>query len=122
MPRNNPMATITNSFLIGLDLGTSAMKGVLTDAQGTVLAEAGAENHLLHPQDGWVEVEPQAHYDNLCRVNRELAAAAPGEITALAMAAASGNTLLTDATGAPLTNIINWMDCRAEQNPPTAIG
>ena len=113
---------ITNhTFLVGLDLGTSAIKGVLTDERGTVLAEAGAENCLLHPQDGWVEVEPQAHYQNLCRVIRELVAAAPGEVRAIAMAAASGNTLLTDATGMPLTNIINWMDHRAEQTPPAAI-
>lgn len=115
------MHAANHAFLIGLDLGTSAIKGVLTDERGAVLAEAGAENSLLHPRDGWVEVEPQAHYQNLCRVIRELAAAAPGEVTALAMAAASGNTLLTDAAGTPLTNIINWMDRRAEQNPPAAI-
>jgi len=115
------MLVANHTCLIGLDLGTSAIKGVLTDAYGAVLAEAGADNRLLHPQDGWVEVEPQPHYQNLCRVIRELAAAAPGEVTAMAMAAASGNTLLTDAAGTPLTNIINWMDRRAEQKPPAAI-
>ena len=107
--------------LIGLDLGTSAIKGVLTDPAGAVLAEAGAESHFLHPQDGWVEIEPQQHYQNVCRVIRELVSAAPAEVAALAMAAASGNTLLTDAAGRPLINIINWMDRRAEQNPPAAL-
>ncbi|MEI6082718.1 MAG: FGGY family carbohydrate kinase [Verrucomicrobiota bacterium] len=110
-----------SACLIGLDLGTSAIKGVLTDAAGTVLAEAGAENRFLHPQDDWVEVAPEPHYQNVCRVIRELVAAAPGEVAALAMAAASGNTLLTDAAGTPLTNILNWMDRRAEQNPPAAL-
>ena len=115
------MLIANHTCLIGLDLGTSAIKGVLTDDRGAVLAEAGADNRFLHPQDGWVEVEPQPHYQNLCRVIRELVAAAPGEVVALAMAAASGNTLLTDAAGTPLTNIINWMDQRAEQEPPAAI-
>lgn len=115
------MYAANNTCLIGLDLGTSAIKGVLTDERGAVLAEAGADNCLLHPQDGWVEVEPQPHYQNLCRVIRELVAAAPGEVIAMAMAAASGNTILTDAAGSPRTNIINWMDCRAEQNPPAAL-
>ena len=107
--------------LIGLDLGTSSIKGVLTDDRGRVLAEAGADTRMLSPRDGWVEVEPEQHYRNVCGVIRELAAAAPAEVAALAMAAASGNTLLTDACGKPLTNIINWMDRRAEQNPPAAL-
>ncbi len=109
------------SCLIGLDLGTSAIKGVLTDARGRVLAEAGAPSCLLHPRDGWVEVEPEQQYQSVCGVIRELAAAAPGDVAALAMAAASGNTLLTTAAGAPLTRIINWMDRRAEQEPPAAL-
>ncbi|NQT92000.1 MAG: hypothetical protein HQ559_04500, partial [Lentisphaerae bacterium] len=86
-----------------------------------VLAEAGAESVFLHPRDGWVEVEPEQHYRNVCRVIRELAGTAPGEIAALAMAAASGNTLLTEEDGTPLTNIINWMDKRAEQDLPAVL-
>ena len=115
------MSSDTAPCLIGLDLGTSAIKGVLTDGHGAVLAEAGADSCFLHPQEGWVEVESERHYRNVCRVIRELAAAAPAEVAAVAMAAASGNTLLTDAAGTPLTNIINWMDRRAEQRPPAAL-
>ncbi|MCE9613933.1 MAG: hypothetical protein K8T26_06620 [Lentisphaerae bacterium] len=108
-------------LLIGLDLGTSAIKGVLMDARGQVLAEAGAETRFLHPHPGWVDIDPDAHYANVCRVLRALAAAAPGDVTALAMAAASGNTLLTDDAGTPLTTIISWMDARAQQAPPAVL-
>ena len=104
-------------LLIGLDLGTSAIKGVLMAADGRILKEVAQDNQLLCPRDGWVEVEPEHHYQNVCRVIRELAADAPSEIAALAMAAASGNTLLTDAKGHPLRPIINWMDRRAEGAP-----
>lgn len=107
--------------LIGLDLGTSAIKGVLTDACGTVLAGAGADTRFQQPRDGWVEVEAEPHYRSVCRVIRDLAAAAPGRVAGLAMAAASGNTLLTNANSTPRMNIINWMDRRAEQEPPTAL-
>ena len=110
-----------SACLVGLDLGTSAIKGVLTDGRGRVLAEAGVDTRALHPHDGWVEIDPEQHYRNACRVIRELAVAAPGEVVALAMAAASGNTLLTDADSIPLINIINWMDRRAEQKPPAAL-
>ena len=108
-------------YLIGLDLGTSAIKGVLVDAAGRVLAEAGTPTNLLSPRSGWVEVDPEEHYRKTCGVLRELAAVAPGEVSALAMAAASGNTLLTDAAGQPLTPIINWMDQRAAQEQPAAL-
>jgi len=112
---------VTGACLIGLDLGTSSIKGVLTDRSGSVLAEAGADTCLLHPREGWVEADPERHYRNVCGVIRKLAEPAPGEVTALAMAAASGNTLLTGAAGIPLTNIINWMDRRAELCPPAAL-
>lgn len=107
--------------LIGLDLGTSAIKGVLTDARGTVLAEAGVDSSFIHPHEGWVEVDPEQHYRKVCGVIRELVAAAPAAPDALAMAAASGNTLLTGTDGVPLMNIINWMDHRAEQHPPATL-
>ncbi|MDA3925646.1 MAG: FGGY family carbohydrate kinase [Kiritimatiellae bacterium] len=109
------------SYFIGLDIGTSALKGVLTDSRGTVLAEVGAENHLLHPQEGWVEMDPEEHYRNVCQILRKLADATPGEVTAVAMAAASGNVLLSGPDGSPLGNIISWMDSRAAQQPPAAL-
>jgi sugar (pentulose or hexulose) kinase len=54
-------------------------------------------------------------------VLRELAASAPDGVAALAMAAASGNTLLTTTDGMPLTPIINWMDQRAAETPLSAL-
>ena len=111
----------TEQFFIGLDIGTSALKGVLTDSRGAVLAEASQENNLLHPHDGWVELDPEEHYGNLCRILRKLSAVAPGEVSALAMAAASGNTLLTDSDGVPSGPVISWMDQRCAQDPPAVL-
>ena len=105
----------TKTFLIGLDLGTSAIKGVLMDQGGMVLAEAEKTTTFTHPQPEWCEVSPEQHYQDVCGVIRKLSAAAPAPVTALAMAAASGNTLLTDSSGQPLTNIISWLDRREEQ-------
>ncbi len=104
--------------LIGLDIGTSAIKGVLVRADGKVLAEAGTETAFLHPEEGQVEIEPERHYENVCGVIRRLAASAPCRVAALSMAAASGNTLLTDSEARPLCNIISWMDQRAVRQAP----
>lgn len=98
---------------IGLDLGTTAIKGVLTNPGGDILAEAIAETDLRTPQPGRVESDPDQHYQNVCQVIRQLAESASGEVTALSMAVASGNTLLSDAQGKPLRPIISWMDGRS---------
>jgi sugar (pentulose or hexulose) kinase len=108
-------------LLIGLDLGTSATKGVLADAAGRVLATAEAPTRLLAPREGWLESHPEDDYLRICGVIRELASRAPGEVAALSFAAASGNTLLSDSDGRPLMRVINWMDRRAAQQPPKTL-
>jgi xylulokinase len=45
--------------LVGLDVGTSAVKGVAVDEDGRVLATASAEYPLSRPQPGWSEQEPE---------------------------------------------------------------
>ena len=45
--------------LVGLDVGTSAVKGVAIDEEGNVLATASAEYPLSRPQPGWSEQEPE---------------------------------------------------------------
>ena len=45
--------------LVGLDVGTSAVKGVAIDEEGRVLATASAEYPLARPQPGWSEQEPE---------------------------------------------------------------
>ena len=100
---------------MGLDLGTSAIKGILMDLSGHIIAEAGKATRFTHPREGWTEIEPEGHHQDACGVIRELAAAAPGPVAALSMAAASGNTLLTTEDGRPLTNILSWLDNREAQ-------
>lgn len=108
-------------YLMGLDLGTSCVKGVVMGETGTLYAKAERSNRYEHPREGWVEADAKTHLRDVCGVIRELAAASPGPIRALAASGASGNTLLTDSAGEPLTPIINWMDSRAAETPPQSL-
>jgi xylulokinase len=45
--------------LIGLDVGTSAVKGIAIDEEGRVLATASAEYPLSRPHPGWSEQDPE---------------------------------------------------------------
>lgn len=102
-------------LLIGLDIGTSAVKGVLVSAEGGVIGQAKRLTNFIHPKPGYHELDPGEHYRDLCEVLRDCAAMAPkeGRIRGICMAAASGNSLLLDSDNRPLTNIISWMDSRA---------
>ena len=57
---------------IGIDLGTSAVKLLLVDALGRILASVSEEYPLSFPQPGWSEQEPADWWDAVCRGLREL--------------------------------------------------
>lgn len=103
------------NLFIGLDVGTSAVKGVLMSEEGDILAQGKRLTQFLHPQADFIELSPEDHYQSVCDLIRELASSVPAgsSVAALSMAAASGNTLLTGGAGQPLTNIISWLDTRA---------
>jgi xylulokinase len=60
--------------LVGLDVGTSAVKGVAIDGEGSVLATASAEYPLSRPQPGWSEQEPE----DWCRAAEDVLGRLPG--------------------------------------------
>ena len=102
-------------LLIGLDVGTSAVKGVVLSIEGNISAQGKCMTQFIRPQPGFIELSPEAHYRTVCDLIRELVSGTPpgSSIVALSMAAASGNTILLDKEGQPLTNIISWLDQRA---------
>lgn len=108
--------------IIGLDLGTSAVKGVLMRADRRVLKTAARPAHYRRPHPDWVEADAEQQGRDVLGVIRELASGSPAPVRALACAAASGNTLLTDAQGRPLTPILSWMDRRCVDHQPAALG
>jgi sugar (pentulose or hexulose) kinase len=112
----------SQTFLMGLDLGTSALKGVVMDARGEVLATEEEPSRYLEPKPDWFETDPIGHRRDVFGLIRRLASTAPGPIRALAACAASGNTLLADTDGTPQTYIINWMDRRTADHPPAVLG
>jgi len=100
---------------IGLDLGTGAVKGVLWDGD-RILAEDFFDVAFLR-DGGRVEVDPLPYRDEVFALLRRLADRADGEIGAISMCAASGNTLAVDAEGAPLCRIVSWLDSRTVDPP-----
>lgn len=102
-------------LLIGLDLGTSAVKGLLVSSDGAILAREKVATEYTRPGLGRVEFSADGHFELVCDCIRKLSSKIPGDghVVGLSMAAASGNALLLDPEDKPLGNAISWMDMRA---------
>lgn len=60
----------------GLDVGTTAVKGVAVEADGTLLARASRGYPLLTPRAGWSEQDPEEWWRASQEVLAELLATA----------------------------------------------
>lgn len=103
-------------LIIGLDLGTTALKVALFDKNGKIVAVSTQEYPLLTPQTDHVEVAPQTYWQSFKNGLAELSQKAkfkPEEIIALGFSAQGETLFFLDKNGEPLRNAIVWMDNRA---------
>ena len=103
---------------IGLDLGTGAIKGVCWSQEKGVLKKVSERVAFNYPAPNHAELDPELYKGQVLRLINELAEASEEEIYAISFAAASGNTLLCNCEGKPLTPIISWLDKRLDWCPP----
>lgn len=103
-------------ILMGLDLGTTAMKVALFDEKGKILAVSTQEYDLLTPAANYVEEEAEVYWDafksGLKELKEQYALTADTQI-AMAMSAQGETLFVLDKEGKPLRNAIVWMDNRA---------
>lgn len=101
---------------LGLDLGTSGLRALLTDAAGQVVGSAESTYENPHPHPGWSEQDP-ADWISACESAIEtLKAAHPSEMSAVRGIGLSGQmhgATLIDASGKVLRPCILWNDTRA---------
>ncbi|MCC7319681.1 MAG: xylulokinase [Rubellimicrobium sp.] len=99
---------------VGLDLGTSGLKGVLIDDSQTVIAEATAPLTVRRPQDGWSEQDPADWIDAAGTVLDALAARVPlGRVRGIGLSGQMHGAVLLDAGHQVLRPAILWNDTRA---------
>ena len=59
------------SYLLGIDIGTSACKVAVFDRNGKVLAAASGDYPVYYPHEGWAEQNPEEWWDAVCRATKE---------------------------------------------------
>lgn len=60
------------SYYLGIDLGTSAVKVMLADGNGSTLATSSVGYPVLYPRLGWSEQDPQLWWDATRRAMGEV--------------------------------------------------
>lgn len=99
---------------LGVDLGTSQLKALLTTPDGHVLGRGRARYPVTVPAPGQAETDPGAWWLAAGTAVREALAAAGGtEVACLAVAGQMHGVVLAGAAGRPARPAILWLDRRA---------
>ena len=102
--------------LMGIDLGTTAVKVGIFDAQsGEMLGVARSEYSPTSPRTGWMELEGETYWHAVVEATREAhAAAGKPEVIGIGLSSQGQTFLPLDADLRPLRPAIVWLDTRAE--------
>ena len=111
-------------FIIGLDIGTSSIKGTLVAPDGSERYTGRSPFTYTTDENGRVDIPAKDYLDSCYSLLRELGKKLPegGEIVALSAASASGNLLLLDGEGNPAGPIFNWQDHRVTDEVAKVFG
>ena len=100
-------------MFIGLDLGTSGLKGVLIDAAQRVVAEAHAPLAVSRPHDGWSEQDPADWIAAAERVLDALAVHGLSRVGGIGLSGQMHGATLLDDHDRVLRPCILWNDTRS---------
>lgn len=106
------------SYLIGIDVGTSATKTILMDETGAVLAQAVQSYPLSQPYNGWAEQNPEdwvrAALDTVKEVGEK--AGIPRErIVGIGLSGQMHGLVMLDEDKKPMGPSILWCDQRSHE-------
>ncbi|MEK4513809.1 xylulokinase [Paenibacillus sp. FSL H8-0122] len=102
-------------YVIGVDLGTSAVKTVLVDPQGKVAFEHSEAYPLSRPQPNWSEQNPEDWVKGtIASLKRlmEVSGAEPAQIDGISFSGQMHGLVLVDSEGKALRPAILWNDTR----------
>jgi xylulokinase len=101
------------SVLVGIDVGTTATKGLAIEPDGTVLARAEAEYPLQTPHPGWAEQDPEDWWRATETVLQQLTNEA-GEPEGIGLSGQMHGLVALDENDQVLRPAILWNDQRTQ--------
>jgi xylulokinase len=105
---------MTARYLLGIDIGTTALKAVVLDPKRGVVAQAGRPHTLRSPHPGWAEMDPAEWWEATVAACREITASLPAaEIAAIAVTGMVPAMVLLDTDGNVIRPSIQQNDARS---------
>lgn len=107
---------IMDTYLLGIDVGTSACKVALFRSNGEAVTQAMCEYPVFYPKAGWAEQNPEDWWAAICSALRHVlrdSGINPAEIAAIGVDGQSWSAIAVDAQGNALCNTPIWTDTRA---------
>ena len=103
------------AYVLGIDLGTSSLKGILVAEDGQVVTAASSDYSIERPSRGYSEQDPEEWVKACLTVIKNIAQQIPDAIHKIEGISFSGqmhSLVLIDEQGLPLRNAILWNDVR----------
>ncbi len=104
------------TYLLGIDIGTSACKVALFQKNGEVLAQSNQPYALYYPHPGWVEQDAEEWWSAICKGIREVldrSRISPADIAGIGIDGQSWSAIPVDKDGNVLARTPIWMDTRS---------
>lgn len=102
--------------VVGIDLGTSAVKVLAVTTEGREVAEGSEFYGLITPQPEFVEQDADVVYLATMRVLERVLADVRlrgSDVIAIGFSSAMHGVVAVDTNGEPISRVITWMDRRA---------
>ncbi len=99
-------------YVIGIDVGTTAVKAVAVNREGSVVSSAEAEHHLSSPFPGWAEENPEDWWQNVLKTLGQVIRDAGSSARAVGVSGMVPALVLLDANGQVLRPSIQQNDAR----------
>ena len=102
-------------YYIGADLGTSALKLLLTDVNGNIINSVTNSYDVSYPAPGWSEQSPDLWWDAFCKGIKQLTKdVAPDDIDGIAVAGQMHGLVILDENDHVIRPAILWNDGRTD--------
>ena len=106
-----------SDLLVGLDVGTTALKAVAVSPRGELVAQASRPYPLLSPRPGWTEQDPEAWIRAAEDALAALAKAPgvdPARVAGIGLSGQMHGTVFLDSGGRVVRPALLWNDQRTE--------
>src|SRR3954463_2375975 len=93
---------MSNTYLAGIDIGTTGTKAILCDAAGRIVAQAGQEYPTAYPRASWAEQDPQDWGRAPCLVVRRVldeSGIDPKQVAAISVSDQAPSLVAVDRSG-----------------------